>query len=69
MLRRVSARALGAVDNIAMDQGDHEEAERLFRESDALFRTLGEVRGSAHMQTNLAVALVARGHTQLRSRC
>jgi non-specific serine/threonine protein kinase len=59
---RDRARALGAVGNIAMSQGAYEEAERLFRESDALFRTLGEALGSAHMQTNLALALVARGH-------
>jgi tetratricopeptide (TPR) repeat protein len=45
---------------MAVDQGDFEDAERLFRESDALFRALGEVLGSAHMQTNLALTLVAR---------
>jgi predicted ATPase len=52
------ARALGAVGNMAMDLGACEEAERLFRESDALFRAIGHARGSAHMQTNLAVALL-----------
>ena len=57
---RDRARALGALGNMAISQGDSHEAERLFRESDALFRALGDVRGSAHMQTNLAVALVAR---------
>ena len=41
-----------------MDLGACEEAERLFRESDALFRAIGHARGSAHMQTNLAVALL-----------
>jgi non-specific serine/threonine protein kinase len=58
---RDRARALGAIGNIAMDQGDYHEAERLFRESDALFRALGEVRGSAYMQSNLASALLTRG--------
>jgi predicted ATPase/DNA-binding winged helix-turn-helix (wHTH) protein len=57
---RDRARALGAVGNMATDQGDYEEAERLFRESDALFRALGDVRGSANMQTNLGVALLER---------
>jgi len=45
---------------MAMDQGDCEEAERLFHASDALCRAIGEVRGSANMQTNLAVALLGR---------
>jgi predicted ATPase/DNA-binding winged helix-turn-helix (wHTH) protein len=57
---RDRARALGAVGNMAMDLGDCEEAERLFHASDALFRAIGEVRGSANMQTNLAVALLGR---------
>jgi non-specific serine/threonine protein kinase len=59
--RSPRARALGAVGNIAEKQGDYAEAERLFRESDALFRALGDVPGSAYMQTNLASSLVARG--------
>jgi predicted ATPase len=58
---RDRARALGALGNMAMNQGDYHEAERLFRESDALHRAVGEVRGSAYQQTNLALALVARG--------
>jgi tetratricopeptide (TPR) repeat protein len=33
----------------------------LFRESDALFQELGEARGSAYMQANVASALVTRG--------
>jgi len=53
------ARALGALGNIAISQSDYHEAERLFRESDALYRALGDVRGSANQQTNLAVVLVA----------
>ena len=53
-------RALNAVGNLALWQGDHDAAESLFRESDALFRALGEVRGSAYAQTNLALTLVAR---------
>jgi non-specific serine/threonine protein kinase len=57
---RDRARALGAVGNMLISQGDAHAAERLFRESDALFRALGDVRGSAHMQTNLAVALISR---------
>jgi non-specific serine/threonine protein kinase len=58
---RDRARALGALGNIAGDHGDHEEAERLFRESDALFQALGETRGSVYMQANVASALVSRG--------
>jgi len=58
---RERARAIGAVGSIARMQGDFEEAERLFRESDALFRALGDTRGSAHMQNRLATTLVARG--------
>jgi non-specific serine/threonine protein kinase len=58
--QRDRARAMGALGNIALSQGESHEAERLFQESDALYRALGEVRGSAHMQTNLAVALIAR---------
>jgi predicted ATPase len=58
---RDRARALGALGNIAGDHGDHEEAERLFRESAALFQVLGEARGSAYMQSNVASALVSRG--------
>src|SRR5258706_812350 len=57
---RDRARALGAIGNMAMSQGDYHEAERLFQEGDALHRELGNVSGSAHMQTNLALALVAR---------
>jgi tetratricopeptide (TPR) repeat protein len=57
---RDRARALGAVANMAVDQGDYEEAEALLQESDALCRELGDVRGSAHMQTSLAELLVAR---------
>jgi non-specific serine/threonine protein kinase len=58
---RNRARALGAVGNIALTQGDFEEAERLFRESHALFLALGEVWGSVLMQSNIAIALVGRG--------
>jgi non-specific serine/threonine protein kinase len=57
---RDRARVLGAIGNMALGQGDFHEAERLFQESDALYRALGEVLGSAHMQTNLAVALMGR---------
>ena len=43
-----------------MRQHDYEEAERLLRESLALFRRLDETRGLAYAQTNLALLAVAR---------
>jgi non-specific serine/threonine protein kinase len=55
------ARALSAVGHLAMRQHDYEEAERLLRESLALFRTLDETRGLMYAQTNLALLAVARG--------
>jgi predicted ATPase/DNA-binding winged helix-turn-helix (wHTH) protein len=58
---RDRARALGAVGNIAISQGDHEEAERLCREADVLFRAGGHALGSAYVQTNIASSLVERG--------
>ena len=58
---RDRARALGAVGNIALSQGDYDEAERLFREADALLQAVGHARGSAYMQTNIASTLVERG--------
>jgi non-specific serine/threonine protein kinase len=57
---RDRARVLGALGNMALSQSDGDEAERLFKESGALFRAVGDVQGSARMQSNLAVALVAR---------
>src|SRR4029077_500101 len=54
------ARALSAVGHLAMRQRDYEAAERLIRESIALFRTLDEARGLAYAQTNLALLAVAR---------
>jgi predicted ATPase/DNA-binding winged helix-turn-helix (wHTH) protein len=54
-------RALSAVGNMAMYQGDHDEAGRLFRESLALSRELGDARRSAYTQTNLALLALARG--------
>jgi predicted ATPase/DNA-binding winged helix-turn-helix (wHTH) protein len=54
-------RALSAVGNLAMSQGDYDEAERLFRESLALYRELDDARRSASVQTNLALLAVARG--------
>jgi predicted ATPase/DNA-binding winged helix-turn-helix (wHTH) protein len=53
--KRDRGRALSAVGNLALQQGDHDEAERLFRESLALFRELDDARGSAYVQTNLAL--------------
>jgi non-specific serine/threonine protein kinase len=55
------ARALGAVGNLALRQNDFDEAERLFRESLALFRALDNARGSAYGQANLALLTVTRG--------
>jgi non-specific serine/threonine protein kinase len=54
-------RALSAVGNMAMYQGDHDEAGRLFRESLALSRELGDARRSAYTQTNLALLASMRG--------
>jgi predicted ATPase/DNA-binding winged helix-turn-helix (wHTH) protein len=54
-------RALSAVGNLAMYQGDHDEAERFFRESLALSRELGDARRSAYTQTNLALLALVRG--------
>jgi tetratricopeptide (TPR) repeat protein len=47
-----------------MNQGDHDEAERLFRESLALFRELDDARAprhAAYVQTNLALLALVRG--------
>jgi len=57
---RDRARALSAVAHLAMRQRDYEEADRLIRESLALFGTLNETRGFAYAQTNLALLAVAR---------
>jgi predicted ATPase/DNA-binding winged helix-turn-helix (wHTH) protein len=57
-------RALSAVGNLALSQGDHDEAERLFRESLALARQLDDARSPryvANVQTNLALLALARG--------
>jgi non-specific serine/threonine protein kinase len=54
-------RALSAVGNLALYQGEHDEAERLFRESLALFRELDDELRSANVQTNLALLVLARG--------
>jgi non-specific serine/threonine protein kinase len=59
--KRDRGRALSAVGNMAMYQGDHDEAGRLFRESLALSRELGDARRSAYTQTNLALLALARG--------
>jgi predicted ATPase len=54
-------RALSAVGNLAMFQGDYDQAEPLFRESLALYRELDDARRSANVQTNLALLALARG--------
>jgi non-specific serine/threonine protein kinase len=59
--KRDRGRALSAVGNLALYQGDHDEAERLFRESLALSRELNDARRSAYTQTNLALLALARG--------
>jgi non-specific serine/threonine protein kinase len=56
------ARALNAVGNLALYQGDHDEAEPLFRESLDLYRELDDARRSAGVQTNLALVAMARAH-------
>jgi len=58
---RDRGRGLSAVGQLALRQNDFDEAERLFRESLALFRELDDARGSAYVQTNLALLAVARG--------
>jgi non-specific serine/threonine protein kinase len=59
--KRDRGRALSAVGNLALSQGDHDEAERLFRESLALYRELDDARRLAGVQTNLALLALARG--------
>ena len=54
-------RVLRALAELALRQGDLDGAERLFRESLALFRELDDARGSAYVQTNLALLEMARG--------
>ena len=54
-------RALSAVGNLALNQGDYDAAEPLFRASLALYRELDDVRRSANVQTNLALLALARG--------
>src|SRR5258706_1140261 len=58
---RDRARALSAAGNLALHQGDHDEAERLHRECLALNRELDDARGSAYAQTDLALLALERG--------
>jgi predicted ATPase/DNA-binding winged helix-turn-helix (wHTH) protein len=53
-------RALNAVGNLALSQGDYDEAERFYRESLALFRELDSQR-SANVLSNLALLALTRG--------
>jgi len=57
---RDRARVLAAIGNIALDQGDLEEAERLFRDCDTMFQAMGEPMGALSMQTNVGVTLLER---------
>ena len=52
---------LRALGQLAVRQGDLDGAERLYRESLALYRELDDARGSAYLQTNLALLEMARG--------
>src|SRR6266446_668241 len=54
-------RVLRALGQLAVRQGDLDGAERLYRENLALFRELDDARGSAYLQTNLALLEMARG--------
>jgi len=54
-------RVLRALGQLAVRQGDLDAAERLYRESLALFRELDDARGSVYLQTNLALLEMARG--------
>jgi tetratricopeptide (TPR) repeat protein len=58
---RDRARALGALGNMAKYQHDHEDAERMFRESLTLFREAGDMPGSVVIQAHLASLDAARG--------
>jgi predicted ATPase/DNA-binding winged helix-turn-helix (wHTH) protein len=60
--RQDRGRALSAVGNLALYQGDHAEAEHLFRESLALLSEVGDARRVASVQTNLALLALAQGH-------
>jgi predicted ATPase len=60
--KRDRGRALSAVGNLALGQGDYHEAERLFRESLGIFRELDDPLRSASVQTNLALLALAQGH-------
>jgi non-specific serine/threonine protein kinase len=55
------ARALSAMGNLAIYQGDPDAAESLLRESLALCRELDDRRRSANSLTNLALVSMARG--------
>jgi tetratricopeptide (TPR) repeat protein len=52
---------LRALGQLAVRQGDLDGAERLYRESLALFRELDDARGSVYLQTNQALLEMARG--------
>jgi non-specific serine/threonine protein kinase len=54
-------RVLRALGQLAVRQGDLDGAERLYRESLALYRELDDARGSVYLQTNLALLEMARG--------
>jgi non-specific serine/threonine protein kinase len=54
-------RALSAIGNLALHQGELDEAEPLFRESLALFHEIGDARRVSSVQTNLALLALARG--------
>jgi non-specific serine/threonine protein kinase len=58
---RDRGRALGAIGNAALSQGDYDEAARLLRESLAVFRELDDARWSARVQTSLGLLALARG--------
>jgi predicted ATPase/DNA-binding winged helix-turn-helix (wHTH) protein len=55
------ARVLRALGQLAVRQSDLDGAERLYRESLALFREFDDARGSVYVQTNLALLEIARG--------
>jgi len=59
--RRDRSRVLRAVGQLAVRQGEPDEAERLYRESLAMFRELDDARGSVYLETNLALLEMARG--------
>jgi tetratricopeptide (TPR) repeat protein len=59
--KRGRGRALRALGQLAVRQSDLDGAERLYRESLALFQDLEDARGTLYLKTNLALLKMSRG--------